>query len=320
MKPDYKIINKDTGKDLTQILRPYITSISLTESVDNFTDTLTICLDGQGVQSFPASGTNIEVYLGYQKTGMASFGVYKVDTKSISGMPLKLTIKAGASDFNASYKEQKNRHWDDKTLSDILKSIAVENSLELKIDLVDDEVIKYLEQSNESDMALVTRLADEFSVYGTIKAGKLVFTSIKPTNAQAIKVSDLLSFNLSWYDKPRYDSVTANWHQLNSNVKNVEIWDGKSWNSDKIGKTYIVKEVFNSQYKSRKKAKQQWQKLKKMSFIAQLNMTGRIDIVSKMILNIKDLIPQQEIKLTVEKVTHTLNSSGYKIALDCTGE
>jgi len=317
MTPDYKLINADTGKDLTATLKPFVMSIALTESVDNTTDTLSLSLNGEGVNQFPVSGTNLQVHLGYQETGLANMGVYKVDTKILSGMPLALAIKAGASDFNAPYKEQKNRHWDHKTLGNILKVIAQDNGLELVTDMA-DEPVTYLEQFNESDMALVTRLAKEYAAFGTIKAGRLVFKSAKVEKVSILKLSDLLNFRLQWQDKPNFDATAAHWHDRNSNVSNIEVWDGQSWQHQLQGKTYTLKTIYTSQWQACKAAKAKWTQLKQMTLTAQLTLTGRTDLVSKMGIKLNGIISGlKTTTLNIQKITHTLNHNGYKISIDC---
>lgn len=280
--PNYKIINKDSGADITAKLRKFIVKITIKESSASANDTLSISIDAAGIDVFPISGTKIECHLGYKETGLINFGVYKVDTKSISGPPEIITVICGASDFNASYKSQKSRHWDDKTLGDILSTVAETNDLAL---VIDDELaeiqVKYMVQKQESDMNFIARLATEYAANGTIKAGHIYFkkgngvykTVDRPKNG-------LVSYNLKWIDKPKYDYVVATWQDINSSTSNEEIYDGEGFSLEYSGSVARVKEISQSQYEARKNAKAFWHKLEKLKLSGTMNIKGDPNIVS----------------------------------------
>lgn len=317
--PAYRIINKDSGKDLTADLKPFIKSLSLTESADSQNDTLSISMDGTGISQFPVSGTNIELHLGYKETGLSNFGVYKVDSKTLNGMPLTLSIQAGASDFNAEYKTQKSRHWDNESLGDVLKLIAGENGLSLVIDAtLAGTQLTYLAQQQESDMNLIARLAKEHSADGTIKSGKLVFKEKgKPNLVRKITPSDLVSFRVNWTDKPKFDCVVATWRDLYSNVANTEIYDGIDFIGGIVGKSASVTTVSNSQFESRKQAKEHWHKLQQMQLTANFSMVGDSGIVSKLGLELNGFIEETDgTVLFVKKVTNTINEQGYRTNIE----
>jgi phage protein D len=321
--PTYKIINADSGKDLTASIKPFIKSLSLTESSESTNDTLSISMDGTGIIAFPPSGTNIEVHLGYEETGLANFGVYKVDGKTLTGLPLTLSIQAGASDFNAPYKAQKSRNWDDQTLGDILKNIAAENSLTLVIDDALASIqITYLAQQQESDMNLIARLAKEHSADGTIKSGKLVFKEkSKPARVRKITPSELTRFRVNWTDKPVFGCAVATWHDLNSNIAHQEIYSGEEFTDTIIGNPTRVKAVSSSQFEARKLAKEHWHKLGEMQLSGNFSMVGDIDIISKMGLELTAFIKETEgIVLLVKKVSHTINQQGYQTNIEATNQ
>lgn len=319
IRPDYRIINKTAGSDITAALRPYMIALSLTESADNQNDTLSISLNGQGVDKFPASGTKLEVHLGYQETGLVNFGIYQVDTKTLSGMPLVLTVKAGASDFNAApLKSQKTRHFDNKTLGDILATIAQENTLDLAISNgMSGPIVPYLRQNQESDMALIKRLAKEHGADGTVKAGKLVFKEkAQPAKTIAIKPSDLVDFRITWTDKPKFDSVVAAWRDRDTNTASQAVYDGTAFIASGTGKVAIAKGESNSLVEAQKKAKAHWYKLHQLQIKASMNMAGNPAIGSKLGLQMQGFIPEVEnVVLFVSSVRHEI-SDGYKTAIE----
>jgi Bacteriophage probable baseplate hub protein len=320
--PDYRIINKTVGKDITADLKPYMIALSLTESADNQNDTLSVSMNGQGINQFPPSGTKLEVHLGYKETGLASFGIYKVDTKTLSGMPLILNIKAGSSDFNSQIKTQKSVNFDNKPLGDILAAIANNNGLELVISpTLSSKLVPYLRQDQESDMQLVKRLAREHSADGTIKSGKLVFKEkSKPAQIRTITPGDLIDFRITWIDRPKYDKVIATWHDRDTNTASQVIYDGKAFVGDTSGNIARVTPQSNSLVEAQKAAKAHWSKLNNLQLKASLNMVGDTTIVSKMGLKLSGFTPDTDgTILYVFSVRHEIGT-GYKTDVEATNQ
>lgn len=317
--PDYKITNLDSGKDITEILRPHIESLSLDESADSKTDTLTLRIGLGAIDRFPVSGTVIGLQIGYKETGLVDFGAYKVDTKTLSGMPMAMSIKAGATDFNAPYKSQKSREWDDVFLGDILSHIAKMNGLELIVDQeLADIFMDYYRQNQESDMQLVAKLAHEHGAEGTIKSGKLVF-KVKSKAAKVIDIepSDESRFSLSWFDKPKYDCIVATWHDLNSFVSHEEVFDGRDFIAEPVGNVYRVDGLVNSQFHARKNAKSQFKIINEQALSGQLEMPGNPEIVSKLGLRLTGFNADVDGSiLYVTRVNHSIGKSGFKTRID----
>ncbi|MGN6770056.1 MAG: contractile injection system protein, VgrG/Pvc8 family [Rhizobiaceae bacterium] len=73
-------------------------------------------------------------------------------------------------------KQRRARHWDQKTVKDIVSQIASENGLSR---VIDDEVAGYtyewFGQEDESDLHVVERLARRRNALFSVKDGKLIF-------------------------------------------------------------------------------------------------------------------------------------------------
>jgi len=90
-----------------------------------------------------------------------------------SGTPLPSTARAPIC---AALKQRRARHWDQKTVKDIVSQIASENGLSR---VIDDEVAGYtyewFGQEHESDLHVVERLARRRNALFSVKDGKLIF-------------------------------------------------------------------------------------------------------------------------------------------------
>lgn len=87
-----------------------------------------------------------------------------------------MNIRGRGANVRDKFKQSRSRHWDDKSVKEILEQIASENGLQ---PIVDDEVASHrypwFGQQDESDMHVCERLARIHGALFSVKDGKLVF-------------------------------------------------------------------------------------------------------------------------------------------------
>lgn len=132
--------------------------------------------DSEPFIEIPQKGEIIKVWLGYKETGAANFGKFIIDYPDISMFPFQISISGKGAYMRDGLKSQKSRHWDNKTIKDIMTDIANDNNLEPRID---DEIgahqYKWLGQQDESDIHFGERLAKKHGAIFSVKDGKLIF-------------------------------------------------------------------------------------------------------------------------------------------------
>ncbi|MDK7241681.1 MULTISPECIES: contractile injection system protein, VgrG/Pvc8 family [Neisseria] len=167
------------GKPFNTDALSRIISISLTDKSGFEADELTVSLsDHDGKLALPPKSAEITIALGYIETGIVDKGSYKITEVSWSGAPDTLHITAQSADTSDRFSEAKEKSWHKTSLKEIIESIAAANGYTPIIGKAyQDEKIDHIDQSNESDAAFLSRLAERYDAIATVKHGRLLFVS-----------------------------------------------------------------------------------------------------------------------------------------------
>ena len=167
------------GKPFNTDALSRIISISLTDKSGFEADELTVSLsDHDGKLAMPPKSAEITIALGYIETGIVDKGSYKITEVSWSGAPDTLHITAQSADTSDRFSEAKEKSWHKTSLKEIIESIAAANGYTPIIGKAyQDEKIDHIDQSNESDAAFLSRLAERYDAIATVKHGRLLFVS-----------------------------------------------------------------------------------------------------------------------------------------------
>lgn len=138
---------------------------------------------GEEPLDIPDPGTELQVSLGYDST-LVGMGKYIIDEIEISGAPDTVNIRAravvqtkGVQGAKVLMTTQKTRSWEAKTiLGDLVRIIGVEHGIiaTIAVELA-AIVLPHIDQVNESDMALLTRLAKQYDAIAKPSGDYLVF-------------------------------------------------------------------------------------------------------------------------------------------------
>lgn len=167
------------GKPFNTDALSRIISISLTDKSGFEADELTVSLsDHDGKLALPPKSAEITIALGYIETGIVDKGSYKITEVSWSGAPDTLHITAQSADTSDRFSEAKEKSWHKTSLKEIIESIAAANGYTPIIgEAYQEEKIDHIDQSNESDAAFLSRLAERYDAIATVKHGRLLFVS-----------------------------------------------------------------------------------------------------------------------------------------------
>ncbi len=313
VEPVFELINAESGQRLEAVERAVL-SLTVEESADSTSDSLNLRLDASQLAVLPRSGTAIEVRLGYRGDVPVRMGVFKVGERSLSGPPATLSVRAQASDFAAPWKTKRTRHFDNTTVGEVLRSIAAEHGLRHSIDAdLGAEPLEYLAQTQESDMQLVVRLADRFGAYGTIKDGRVVFRpSRAPAEPVRLALSDLSRFEFRWEDKPAYDTLTARWADVNSNISHTVVWDGTDWLGEPHGVVFELPTRFTSELAAKRALKAKWEALHRLKAQGRLTLPGRPELISKRQIEVSGFSAALDgQRWEILRSRHSIGNGGY---------
>jgi phage protein D len=222
MIPVYKIEAND--KNITAKISQYLSSLRITDGKGYESDSFEMTLSDPDAQiQWPTTEVKLKVWLGFKGQELIYKGEFVTDEVEFAGPPDHWQIKARSANLNTELKAQKSRSWrgDNISLGAILTWIAQQNKLKPAISKVFYAIkIKHIDQTNESDMHFITRLAKHYDATAKIAGGALIFAEIG--SAKTASGDDMPSFKLyrsetndyrfTFAGKSDYTGVAALWH------------------------------------------------------------------------------------------------------------
>lgn len=315
------------GQDLTDRLAPRLLDLTLSESRGDEADQVDLRLhDHDGRVALPTRGVTLQVAIGWRDGGLFDKGTFVVDDVEHSGAPDIVTIRARSADLTGAVRGRRERSWHDTTLGNILGTIAGEHSLRPTVtpDLA-AIAIHHLDQANESDINLLTRLAKRFDAVATVKAGALIFAPIASGTTPSGAPLPAVHINRASGDQHRYTVVDQNshtgvrayWGDRNA-ARRKAVLVGTADNEKKLQATYAT------EAEARQQAEAELKRLTRGT--AQLSYRlalGRADMYPEQAVSVSGLKPEIDgMDWLIVKATHSLDAaSGFStsIELECSG-
>ena len=310
------------GTDLTERIAPRLLGLTLTECRGGEADQLDLQIhDHDGKMALPKRGVTLTVSIGTQQAGMVGKGTFRVDEVEYSGAPDIITIRARSADLTDDMRVRRDKSWHDTTLGDVLRDIAGRHGITAKVDAaLAKTALKQLQQANESDINLITRLGKRYDAVATVKAGALLFAPIGSGTTPSGKALPTLTITradgdqhrYSTTDRNAYSGVRAYWtDKAGANRKSVLV--GESGNAKRLRESYASEKV------AREMAEAEWKRLQRgESTLGYTLAIGNAAIYPEMHVRVSGFKPEiDDTQWLVAKATHTLSgSSGYTTALE----
>ncbi|WP_081007677.1 contractile injection system protein, VgrG/Pvc8 family [Comamonas testosteroni] len=226
-----------------------------------------------------------------------------------------ITIRARAADLGGEIRKRTEKSWHDTSLGAILATLAKRNKLTHKVDAkLGATQVQHIDQTNESDMHFITRLARKYDAVATVKKKHLLFMPINGTKTSKgeslpiIEITRIDGDQHRWASSTRdaYDGVKALWNDRKFG-KRKEVIAGK-----KDGNLKTMKETFGSEDDALAAAKSELQRINRGMATFDLNLA----------IGVPELMPQTPVRVTgfkpeidgqgwlVKEVTHTLGDGG----------
>lgn len=340
-KPIYEV--RVAGVLLNPIIEHRLISLTLTDRRGLEADEVEIALDDHdGALEFPTRGAELTLKLGWAHKGLVDKGVFKVQSIRHSGTPDVLTIRARAANFGGALTVKKERSFHKTTVGTILQTIAKEHNLKLKItDKLGKAPIDHIDQSNESDINFITKIAADYDALCAIKNGTLIFIT-KGAGATAsgmdIPVVTITrasgdSHDFGVDDTDQYTGVTAKWHDkgagktkaVHCRKRNKKGQFVKSGNASKSGEvlegdkdnTKVLRHTYPNRDSAARAAMAEWQRLQRgMADFSYTLARGDVSLICEAparVLGIKPVISER--KWIIKEISHALTTQGLQTSL-----
>lgn len=238
--PAFSVIvhDKQGKKNITQLVSDRLISLTLSDNRGFEADQLDISLsDHDGALPIPSRGAELEVAIGWKNQPLVEKGRFTVDEIEFSGAPDTLTLRARSADMMGSLLTKQERSFEATFLGVLIDRLAKENNLKPLCDeALESEAVLHLDQTNESTINLLTRLAEQYDAIATVKNGYLMFIKagqMQTASGQALPEVVITkrsgdSYRFSINEGDNYNAVRAYWHNLDTGEKGEVVIDENS--------------------------------------------------------------------------------------------
>ncbi|WP_298727448.1 contractile injection system protein, VgrG/Pvc8 family [uncultured Pseudomonas sp.] len=130
-------------------------------------DRLHLTVDMTDLDGLPTFGGNIGIRVGYKESGLVDRGEYVVTRRTPHLFPPRLLIVATAAPFKVAdeteFKARRSASYGPTTLGAIFRQLAGRHGFSPRVaPELDALEVAHLDQSNETDMAFLTRIARQY--------------------------------------------------------------------------------------------------------------------------------------------------------------
>lgn len=310
------------NKPLNEVITARIMSVTVTDNRANEADELEIELDdSDGKLELPRRGVKINCKLGFLGEELIDKGNFIVDETEWSGTPDKITVRASSANFKGNITEGKSKSHHRKTFGQISNEIAKNHKLKLVMTAELQSInLHHIDQTNESDLNLLHRLAKQNGAELAVKKDRLlIFKAGSARTASGKKLPKITltrrdgdQFKYSEQDRDsNYTGVTAGYQNMGKATR-------KHARVGEKGKVKRLKGTYANEAEANRAAKAKMAEMKRQKFNFSINMA----------LGEPKLSTETPVKLTgfkkeidalnwiVSKATHHYSTSGLTTQID----
>lgn len=207
--------------------------LSECEVVDNegvSSDTVRLTLDDWPPAAIPATGAIIEVSLGYEGRPLTFMGRFTAEEIEVACFPHTISVTGKSASMGGPTKVNRNRHWDGKTLGEIVALVSADMGYPAWVDpQIGAHAYEWLGQIGEGNIHFLERLAERHGAIFNVKNGQVIFAQrgggITPGGVGLSLVTvtpDTLqpgSCRVTMSDRPRYKEVRTHYMDRATGMK-----------------------------------------------------------------------------------------------------
>lgn len=227
------------GTDITSLIADLYEYVSITDGTGYESDTCEVSLidDPMRPIDLPKKGAELRISMGYD-LAMVDMGLFIVSEISLSGPPEKMIIRGRAvpqltsKNGITSLASQKSRSWPkDTTISAVVSKIAKEHGLDpLVSEAVAQIKLPHFDQSDESDLNFLLRIAKRYDAVCKPAGGKLLFVKRGDIDLPVLTIAkeEVSDWEMTSSSSDSAGTVIAYWHdKKGAKKKEVKVGDGE---------------------------------------------------------------------------------------------
>ena len=334
-KPAAKVVVN--GTDVTGLFLDRLVSLTITDEAGIQADTVEIILSDHLAMSrlqIPPTGGEIAVSLGYGFAA-AMVGLYIAEDVEVSGPPDQLRIKGYSASYGSTgggkstLTDQKTRSWPDgTTVKALVGKIAGEVGFEAAVSAAAGAVsLSHLDQINESDMALLTRIARDNGLLFKPGGGKLVMCKEgesssaggQPLPTVALGRSSLTRWRMQLQRREAAAKIVATYRDLGAaETKDVEVSvPGSDRGPAGVTQKRRLRKTYPNEAAAKRAAQAEADRAARAGAALSLTMPGRADLMAEGRVQLAGVRPGVDGLWLIKRVTHRIDAGGWQSSVEC---
>ena len=306
--------------DVTRAVDERLVELRITLTSDRASDALELELeDTVGELAVPAAERELRVSLGYRGSALVPMGVYYHDESERQLVPRRLTVRATAADFRrgSSVKAPKRRSWDNVSLGALVSAIAAEHGYIGRVapDLA-GIVVAHIDQTAESDLHLLRRLARQYDATTKAAGGYLIFgprgsgrsagtgrplpTIEYAPGRTGAGATAVISARYAVRGRPRYSAVVASYQDVNT----AELVHARAGSGTPA---YVIREPYPDRPQAEAAAAARLSRFTRQTEELSMSVSGNPALVSEAVLVMRGWPDAGTRRWTVLRAEHTLS-------------
>ncbi|WNL50863.1 tail protein [Xanthomonas phage Murka] len=252
-------------------------------------------------------------------------GLFVCDEIEMSGFPCELVIRARAAPYEKSkggktdLQTQKSRSWKKgTTIGAMVHKMAGEHGMQSSVSADLAKIaLPHTDQSNESDLNLLSRLAKKYDAIAKPAGGKLLF--IKKGDGKTSSGQDMPAFEVTpditsaWRitlaSRDSAGTVVAYYRDFSAaQRKEIAVGDGEP--------VRRLRMAYKDQASALEAARAEQRKRARGEASASVNMPGDPDIMAESVMNMKGFRPGVDGEWLVSRVEHYMGPMGYTCQIE----
>ncbi|MCG7536476.1 contractile injection system protein, VgrG/Pvc8 family [Pseudoalteromonas sp. OOF1S-7] len=314
------------GNEVTKSLKDRIVEVSVTQRTGLLSDVCMVRFDNleELPIQLPKPGNVLEIALGYKDgtpdthAALTPVGKFDVGAYELTGPARALALYGNSIMWDADFKSPRFRSWPQQgsetpvTLGDLVAQIAAEYGLQSGVsEALQSITLPHLEQS-ESDMQLLTRLAQRYDAVMKVAAGKLLF--VTQGTGQSLSGQTVTSATLGKHQIIHWSRESIHYHlvgAVQSYYHDPELAQRVVVQAGRGAPVITLPYLYPDEASAQAAATSQLTRLKRTHGAVRLTVPGNPDIVAGALITVDKSVDHLEGTWFITEVTHQLSSTGY---------
>ena len=309
-------------KNITRDVSAYLESLTYEDNQEGKTDEVSITFDdSKGFWRdawYPTKGDTLQVSLGYANV-IVNAGIFEIDEIDYSGKPDSITLKAIAAVPTKQLRTVKSFVHENKTLREIVKTIADANGLTVQGRIADVRISRTT-QNRESDLAFLFRLGKMYGYLFSVRGNLLTFTSVAEIDA-ATPVARVALSQMSRYSFKNkligtFAEAEATYHNVESRQTVKVVEKEKALTNQAIREAMVLRQKAENQQQAELQAKAALRQANHTATTANITLEGNPLLLAGNNVELTE-VGFYVGKYQIVSSRHTISTSAYITSIEC---